>query len=119
MWFVVYFLLLCVLFAQHYVQRVYPIEARRACDVVCAAVEDWLGTVFIMRLEVAAAQPLLVQFYQVMYTYGRTVYILCAMVTGYLGTRVGMRPVDFPFPIVSVICHEQLGWLILVRLGCL
>jgi fructose-specific phosphotransferase system IIC component len=82
-----------------------------------AAVKEQLGSAFNQRLEGAFLQPLVVEFWDVLFTYGRTLYILCAMCIGFLCARFGMGPVDLPIYIVGVLCHEKYGWVILVRVA--
>lgn len=108
------FILLCSFFAA---RAVYPTVFSHAWSVVCVSVKEALDSGFDLRLEAAFLQPLLVEFWDVLYTYGRTVYILCAMCLGYLCARFGMGHVELPIYIVGVLCHEQHGWVILVSDG--
>lgn len=106
------FLLLVGLFA--ILRAMYPLFFAHVWTVVSTSVKEALDLGFDLRLEAVFLAPLLVEFKHVMYTYGRTVYILCAMILGYLCARFGMGPVDLPIYIVGVLCHEQYGWVILV-----
>jgi hypothetical protein len=106
-------LVLCILacawtLVKHRTQTMVALRtARNSAEHVLANFVD-------LPYEAVFILPMWKEFYYQAMDYVRTLYILCAMCTGYLLARVGMRHVTLPLYIVGVTCHAAYGWLILV-----